>query len=939
MKKLHSKLLFFALLLVFLMACSTKKDRLINRQFQALNTKFNVLYNGNIALDKGVESLKSQFKDNYWEILPIERMQVAKKEIATTDAAKNSDFEKSEEKATKAIQKRSMNINGKEKNPQMDEAYILLGKSRYYDQRFIPALEAFNYILYKYPESDRINEAKIWREKTNMRLENDALALKNLIKLMSEIKFKNQVFADANATLSQAYLNLGQKDSAVARMKLASFFTKSKEEKARYHFILGQLYEEMGHKDSAFASFQTVIDMKRKASRVYVIQAQAKQAQQFDSAKGDTIAFLKKFDDLINDRENRPFLDVLNHQKALFYDKLRKTEKAIVFYKKSLKAKTDDQYLVASNYRNLAKIFFDNAKYQTAGQYYDSTLVNLKVRTHEFNYIKKKKENLADVIKYEGIAQKCDSILNVLSLSDQDRKEFYEDFITKLKKSDLAIANLEKMKKEKAESQNNAGSDDGFSKADVSISKIQNPIASTFGPKVGASDARSFYFYNSSTVAYGKIEFKKKWGNRSLKSNWRRSDDQSKSSTEVDNADKENIVDNGIDKKEVDVKYSPEFYTNQLPTSQIVIDSLSKSRNFAYYQLGVIYKEKFKEYALSASKLEQLLMNKPEERLVLPAMYNLFKIYEITNPEKALAMKSKIIMQFPNSRYTQILNNNIASDVDNNLSPDAAYERLYQLYKQRKLFAVLEQSTKAIDQFTGEEIVSKIELLKANTIGKLKGLADYKTALNFVALNYPNVDEGKAAEEIIATNIPYFEKLKFYQTVPKSWKIVFKFDHKDSLFSEPILTKINKLIFDRKSSKLQTSVDIYSMTESFVVLHGIATEEKAKEIVTILKDVPDYKIDQAGILISNENYKIVQIKKNFDIYLTTPATAPTPEIVVPTAPQKTEKSIIDSRKSLSPAQPPGINIGLDDSDDPAPTDEKPTGKSDEKPSRELPKKP
>ena len=937
MKKLHSKLLFFALLLVFLMACSTKKDRLINRQFQALNTKFNVLYNGNIALDKGVESLKSQFKDNYWEILPIERMQVAKKEIATTDAAKNSDFEKSEEKATKAIQKRSMNINGREKNPQMDEAYILLGKSRYYDQRFIPALEAFNYILYKYPESDRINEAKIWREKTNMRLENDALALKNLIKLMSEIKFKNQVFADANATLSQAYLNLGQKDSAVSRMKLASFFTKSKEEKARYHFILGQLYEEMGHKDSAFASFQTVIDMKRKASRAYVIQAQAKQAQQFDGTKGDTISFLKKFDDLINDRENRPFLDVLNHQKALFYDKLRKTEKAIVFYKKSLKAKTDDQYLVASNYRNLAKIYFDNAKYQTAGQYYDSTLVNLKIRTHEYNYIKKKKENLDDVIKYEGIAQKCDSILNILSLSEQERKEFYEDYIVKLKKIDLAAVDLEKKKKEKAERQNDAGSDDGFSKVDAAVSKIQNPAAPVFGPKAASSG--SFYFYNASTVAYGKIEFKKKWGNRSLKNNWRRSDDQSKSSTEVDTADKENIVENGIDNKEVDVKYLPEFYTNQLPTSQIVIDSLSKSRNFAYYQLGVIYKEKFKEYALSASKLEQLLLNNPEDRLVLPTMYNLFKIYEIINPDKALAMRSKIISQFPNSRYAQILSNNSIANLDNNQSPDAAYERLYQLYKQRKLFTVLVQSTKAIDQFLGEEIVSKMELLKANTIGKLKGLADYKTALNFVALNYPNVDEGKAAEQIIATNIPYFEKLKFYQAVPKSWKIVFKFDHKDSLLSEPILTKINKLIFDRKSSKLQTSVDIYTMTESFVVLHGIATEEKAKEIVTILKDVPEYKIDQAGILISNENYKIVQIKKNFDLYLTTPATAPTPEIVVPTAPQKTEKSIIDPRKSLSPALPPGINIGLDDSDDPAPTEEKPTDNRDEKSNRDLPKKP
>ena len=32
-----------------------------------------------------------------------------------------------------------MNIKGKEKNPQIDEAYILLGKTRYFSSRFIPA--------------------------------------------------------------------------------------------------------------------------------------------------------------------------------------------------------------------------------------------------------------------------------------------------------------------------------------------------------------------------------------------------------------------------------------------------------------------------------------------------------------------------------------------------------------------------------------------------------------------------------------------------------------------------------------------------------------------------------------------------------------------------------------------------------------------------------
>jgi len=42
-----------------------------------------------------------------------------------------------------------------------------------------------------------------------------------------------------------------------------------------------------------------------------------------------------------------------------------------------------------------------------------------------------------------------------------------------------------------------------------------------------------------------------------------------------------------------------------------------------------------------------------------------------------------------------------------------------------------------------KKIAPKFELLKAHTVGKLKGLTEYKTALNFVALNYPNVEEGK----------------------------------------------------------------------------------------------------------------------------------------------------------------------------------------------------
>jgi tetratricopeptide (TPR) repeat protein len=909
-------------LILFFIACSTKKNTFLSRNSHALSTEYNILYNGGKALDKGIVDLKTQYKDNFWEQLPIERMQVSKETTLPGQPAQtNENFKRAETKAIKAIQKHSMNIAGYEKNPQMDEAHLLLGKARYYDQRFVPALEAFNYILYKYPMSDKIYEAKIWREKTNIRMDNDALAVENLRKLLKEIKFKDQIYADANAILSQAFLNLGQKDSAIAKLKLAKVFTKQNEEKARYNFILGQLYEELGYKDSAFASYQTVIDMKRKASRQYVIQAHARQAQHYDYEKGDTVAFLYKYNHLLKDRENRPFLDVINHQMGLFYDKRHKPDLANNYYNVSLGRKSLDPYLIASNYRNIAYIYFNKAKYVTAGKYYDSTLVQLNNRTREYKVIKTKRENLDDVIKYEAIATRNDSIIKVFSMSDADKVSYYENYITKLKKDDEAKRLLKEKADKEAASQNsgqqeqNPNQNFGIKKAadkgrssgksiDISKEIVMDNRKTSIAPPTddnisAASTQSNFYFYNPTTVSFGKKEFRKNWGDRTLKGNWRISTTKEELAG-IDGPDAVEEVQTGKNKTEkskvTDLKYNPDFYIKQLPIKQTAIDSIAKERNVAYYKLGIIYKEKFLEYQLAANRLEKLLENKPESRLVLPSMYNLYKIYQIIDANKALAMKDKITSQFPNSRYAQIINNPNSTDEAIVQTPEASYDAVYRVYKAGDYRAVLTDATKAIEQFTGEEIVPKFELLKANTIGKLKGLAEFNKALNFIAVNYPNEEEGKQAELLVKNDIPKLEALKFYAEAAKSWKILFKVAINDEKTNKILLAKLEKFVATKKLDKLTVSNDIYTMNENFIVIHGIISEAYTKGIKSILKDYKDYKITQTPIVITNYNYKVLQIKKNLEEYLATKSTEPIPvSLAIPVpienlAPEKTNNS-------------------------------------------------
>lgn len=197
--------------------------------------------------------------------------------------------------------------------------------------------------------------------------------------------------------------------------------------------------------------------------------------------------------------------------------------------------------------------------------------------------------------------------------------------------------------------------------------------------KGGKENKGKFYFYNITSLGYGRNEFKTRWGSRSLEDDWRWSN---KSKTLVSEATGEAITSNDEVLSE-DLKYSVDYYLEQIPTNVAAIDSLKGERNFANYQLGLIYKEKFKDNLLAAAKLERVLSSNPEERLILPSKYNLYKIYEETGSPLAMDMKQNIINNHPDTRYAEILLNPQAVLDGSTDSPDARYAALFKQYQNK----------------------------------------------------------------------------------------------------------------------------------------------------------------------------------------------------------------------------------------------------------------
>jgi hypothetical protein len=328
----------------------------------------------------------------------------------------------------------------------------------------------------------------------------------------------------------------------------------------------------------------------------------------------------KYFKKLLKDPKNEEYKDKIYYEMARFEYKRNLQNEAIVYYNKSLRAETKNPAQKGYSYWRLAEIYYDKQKdFVKAKAYYDSTVTSLDTAEEAYKSILKRQKVLADFLREYIIVEREDSLQRYARMDTAERNKRIAILVARdaLLAQKQAKAN-KAAEKEAARQKRVQEALEGTGNTAFDQNKTGISGASPTG---GPSDGK-WYFSSPALMATGRQEFVKKWGNRPLADDWRRSSREASITTIPDGKDssktdpsaaKEKTKDDksasskkdNKGKEEDDKKEntsgieSPEerkaYYLRDIPDSPEKMTISNDALKVALHNLGKIYEQKLDE--------------------------------------------------------------------------------------------------------------------------------------------------------------------------------------------------------------------------------------------------------------------------------------------------------------------------------------------------------
>ena len=661
----------FLTIALILTGCSTQKNTAQSRWWHAFNAKYNTYYNGTLAYIDGSLEKETGNKDNYTEQIPL--YTVSNKNSREIGKA---NFDRAIEKCEKAIHQHSIKrrpewtknrrktakdiewLSRREYNPFLWKAWMLMGRSQFYQGDFESAAATFSYMSRLYATQPAIyGKARAWLAKCYIE-QNWNYDAEDVIRNMLRDSIHWRAQKEWDYTFADYYIHTGNAEQAIPYLRKVISHEMRRKQKAREWYLMGQLQASIGNKKEAYKAFRHVI----RQNPPYELAFNARIAMTEVMAKDNAGKMISRLKRMAASDNNKEYQDQIYYAIGNIHLSRKDTLQAITAYEKGNQKSTRNGIEKGVLLLHLGDLYWTKEKFSDARRCYGEAIGLLDKDRKDYQQLANRSKVLDELVPYTDAVQLQDSLQQLARMSEKERNAAIDRVIDALKKKEKEERN--RKAEEEAES---TLRQDGGNFANNNFANNNSPQKnnenSTNTPANG-----QWYFYSPLTVSQGKAQFQKLWGKRDNVDNWQRinktvvanaagaeemTDEQRDSLAQA--AEQEELLKQTSDSA-VNDPHRREYYLAQIPFTPEQLAESNKLLEDGLYHAGVIFKDKLDNLPLSRKSLQRLVNNHPDYAHLDDAYYHLYLLYSRERkPEMAQTYLQKLKAEYPESQWTTLL--------------------------------------------------------------------------------------------------------------------------------------------------------------------------------------------------------------------------------------------------------------------------------------------
>ena len=666
----------------------TTKFHAVRRFTQNGTTKFNYHFNAYKKLAAVIARGKSMHKDDYSRLLSFYNYEL------TTTAKDKTELDSVIYKANAGILLHDL------RNSWVDNLYMLMGEAYYFKNVLDSAYYTFQYINYAFSPKEKDgydkpigsnanadeggsifsistkentsllhkawarppsrNESFIWQIRTFLAKDETPEAASLIETLKHDPAFPARLKTDLHEMQALWFYKQQVYDSAAFYLEQALDNAEDREEKARWEYLIGQLYDKANKPQEGAKWYEKTVNTTLNP----VLEIYARLNTIRDHKGDDKILQenIKELERMARKDRYLVYRDIIYYAAAEMELERNNIPGAKALLLKATSHPGNDPAMRSKVFLLLGDLCFKEKNYPDAKRFYDS-ITNLNPSLVDAKAFSKLKGTLGKIVVYQTTIHREDSLQQLAAMPE-----------------DQLTAYLKKLAKQLRKKQGSKEEDSEISNGPLSFNDNNGP-SDMFNTSNQKGD---WYFYNPTLKGKGYTEFKATWGNRPNVDNWQRLA-AIKQATPTTVLNDEATATGANAAAAGPITYETLLKTVPLTPTQLAASNDSVEK--AQFLLGKLYLEGLEDYRSAIDTLEAFLTRFPTSKNRPEALFLLAYCYTKTGDmAKAAAVQNELKQKYPGTNFEKIVSSS------NGVTPDSLakqemtrrYDNIYNLFIEGK---------------------------------------------------------------------------------------------------------------------------------------------------------------------------------------------------------------------------------------------------------------